>query len=45
MYLCGQNVPVVQNKTSDRIFSIVLDAFLKSDMSVTWEKASNVPTA
>lgn len=38
-----QNIPVVQSETSDRVFNIVLDMFLKSnDRSVG--KVLNVPT-
>ena len=31
MPVCVQNIPVVQSETSDRVFNIVPDMFLKSN--------------
>ena len=44
MLVCVQNIPVVQSETSDRVFNIVLDMFLKSNERSVG-KVSNVPTA
>ena len=44
MLVCVQNIPVVQSQTSDSVFNIVLDMFLKSNERSVG-KVSNVTTA